>query len=82
MEKLCYSALYALADMVNQFAYDTTFKYEGAVGDFGLSALEDAFSVLEDAGCKRNSNGTIMIGDLWAFMKDIKAKMDKQEVEQ
>lgn len=74
MEKLCYSALYALADMVNQFAYDTTFKYEGAVGDFGLSALEDAFSVLEDAGCKRNSNGTIMIGGFMGIYERYKGK--------
>lgn len=77
MEKLCYSALYALADMVNQFAYDTRFENDGAVGDFGLSALENAFGVLEDAGCKRNSNGTIMIADLWAFMRNMKAERDK-----
>ena len=61
-------ALYALADMVNQFAYSTTFYGKEAVCDGGLSALEAAFWVLEQAGCKVNSNGTIQRANLFRFM--------------
>lgn len=61
-------ALYALADMVNQFAYKTTFYGKEAVCDGGLSALENAFWVLEKAGCKVNSNGTIQRANLHHFM--------------
>lgn len=60
--------LYALADMVNQFAYKTTFYGKEAVCDGGLSALENAFWVLEKAGCKINSNGTIQRANLHHFM--------------
>ena len=67
MMALCES-LYALADMVNQFAYSTTFYGKDAVADGGLSALENAFWVLEQAGCKMNSNGTIQRKNLHHFM--------------
>lgn len=68
MTALC-EALYALADMVNQFAYRTTFYGKDAVTDGGLSALENAFWVLEQAGCKVNSNGTIQRKNLHHFME-------------
>lgn len=67
MIALCKS-LYALADMVNQFAYSTTFYGKDAVCDGGLSALENAFFVLEQAGCKVNSNGSIQRKNLLHFM--------------
>ena len=68
MNALCQS-LYALADMVNQFAYSTTFYGKDAVCDGGLSALENAFWVLQQAGCKVNSNGTIQRKNLFHFME-------------
>ena len=60
--------LLSLADMVDQFAYKTTFRGQEAICDAGLSALERAFGVLEDNGCKMNSNGTIQCKNLWMFM--------------
>ena len=62
-------ALYALADMVYQFGYPTTFHRGAAVCDGGLSALEYAFGVLQDAGCKINRNGSIQRKNLFAFME-------------
>ena len=67
MKALC-ETLYALADMVNQFAYDTTYYGKDAVCDGGLSALENAFWVLQQAGCKTNANGTIQRKNLHHFM--------------
>lgn len=64
-------AMYALADMVNQFGYSTTFRRQDAVCDGGLSALETAFSALEHCGCRVNSNGTISRKHLWAFMDEL-----------
>lgn len=61
-------ALYALGDMVNQFAYTTKFYGKEVLCDGGLSALENAFRVLEKAGCKINSNGTIQRANLHHFM--------------
>lgn len=75
MTALCES-LYALADMVNQFAYRTTFYGKEAVCDGGLSALENAFWVLEQAGCKVNSNGTIQIKNLHHFMDVVERMAD------
>lgn len=75
MYALCES-LYALADMVNQFAYRTTFYGKEAVTDGGLSALENAFWVLEQAGCKVNSNGTIQRKNLFHFMDVMKRMGD------
>ena len=71
-------ALYALADMVNQFAYTTTYYGKDALCDAGLSALENAFWVLGQAGCKMNANGTIQRKNLWRFMeeKDNERKAD------
>lgn len=68
-----YNAVNALADMVNQFGYSTTFRKQDAVCDGGLSALENAFSALEDCGCKVNSNGTINRKELWEFNMELKA---------
>lgn len=68
MKALC-EALYALADMVNQFAYSTKYYGKDAVCDGGLSALENAFWVLEQAGCKVNANGTIQRKNLHHFME-------------
>lgn len=70
-----YEAIYALADMVCQFGYSTTFRKQDAVCDGGLSALEYAFGALLDCGCKTNSNGTITFKNLWAFQKEIEAKI-------
>lgn len=70
-----YEAICALADMVNQFGYSTTFRKQKAVCDGGLSALEYAFGALQDCGCKINSNGTITIKNLWAFYEEFYAKM-------
>lgn len=71
-----YEAIYALADMVCQFGYSTTFRKQDAVCDGGLSALEYAFGALEDCGCKMNSNGTITDKNLWAFQEEIRAKIE------
>ena len=68
MKALCES-LYALADMVNQFAYSTKYYCKDAVCDGGLSALEHAFWVLEQAGCEVNANGTIQRKNLFHFME-------------
>jgi hypothetical protein len=54
-----FRAVNALADMVNQFGYSTTFRRKEAVCDGGLSALEEAFYALELCGARVNSNGTI-----------------------
>ena len=64
-----FETLYALADMVNQFAYKTTFYGKDAVCDGGLSALENAFWVLTNSGCKMNSNGTVQRKNLWQYME-------------
>ena len=68
MKGLCES-LYALADMVLQFAYTTTYYGKDALCDGGLSALENAFLVLSQAGCKMNANGTIQVKNLLHFME-------------
>lgn len=68
-----YDAIYALADMVLQFGYGTTFRNQKAVCDGGLSALEVAFGALRDCGCKLNSNGTISLKNLFEFQE----KFDK-----
>lgn len=70
-----YEAICALADMVNQFGYSTTFRKQKAVCDGGLSALEYAFGALQDCGCKINSNGSITLKNLWAFQEEFEAKM-------
>ena len=64
-------ALCALADMVLQFAYRTKFRNAEALANGGLSALEFAFGVLEGNGCKINSNGTIQVKNILAFMDKI-----------
>ena len=74
-----YEAIYALADMVCQFGYNTTFRKQKAVCDGGLSALEYAFGALLDCGCKTNSNGTITLKNLWAFQEEMRAKMEGGE---
>ncbi len=63
-------AVYATADLVLQFGYRTKFRKCEAVCDGGLSALENAFWVLERAGCKMNSNGTIQVKNLLKFMDE------------
>lgn len=70
-----YEAICALADMVGQFGYSTTFRKQEAVCDGGLSALEYAFGALQDCGCRLNSNGTITLKNLWAFQEEFEAKM-------
>ena len=65
-----HEAVYALADMVYQFGYDTTFRKKPSVCDGGLSALENAFYALEGCGCRINSNGTITRDHLLEFMED------------
>lgn len=69
-------AVYALADMVNQFGYSTTFRKQEAVCDGGLSALESAFAALSDCGCRMNSNYTISRKHLWAFMDECRKRSD------
>jgi hypothetical protein len=73
------TAIYALADMVNQFGYSTTFRKKEAVCDGGLSALENAFWGLEYCGCKVNSNGTISLKNLFEFQEKIKKEIEKYE---
>lgn len=70
-----YEAICALADMVGQFGYSTTFRKQKAICDGGLSALEYAFGALQDCGCKINSNGSITLKNLWAFQEEFEAKM-------
>lgn len=69
INRALFESLYALADMVNQFAYSTKYYGKDAVCDGGLSALENAFLVLEQAGCKMNANGTIQRKNLHHFME-------------
>ena len=71
--------LYALAVMVNQFAYDTTYYGRDAVADGGLSALENAFYVLAKAGCKINANGTIQRKNLHHFINVLCGVMGKEK---
>ena len=75
MNMALFESLYALADMVNQFAYSTKYYGKDAVCDGGLSALENAFLVLEQAGCKMNVNGTIQRKNLHHFMEVVE-RMD------
>lgn len=70
--ELLEEAVDALADMVNQFGYSTTFRKQDAVCDGGLSALENAFGVLEDCGYKINSNGSINRKNLWKHISQEK----------
>lgn len=64
-------ALEAVADLVCQFAYRTTFYGKPAYMHGGLSTLEEAFAILECAGCKVNSNGTIQETNLDKFVKSL-----------
>lgn len=73
IRQLFYS-VYALADMVNQFGYSTTFRKQDAVCDGGLSALEAAFAALDYCGCRVNSNGTISRKYLWVFMEECRRR--------
>ena len=76
MNRALFESLYALADMVNQFAYSTKYYGKDAVCDGGLSALENAFLVLEQAGCKMNVNGTIQRENLHHFMEVVERMAD------
>ena len=76
MNKALCDTLIALADMVNQFAYSTTFYGKEAVCDGGLSALEYAFWVLGQSGCKINSNGTIQRNNLFRYMEELERMAD------
>ena len=76
MNMALFESLYALADMVNQVAYSTKYYGKDAVCDGGLSALENAFLVLEQAGCKMNANGTIQRKNLHHFMEVVERMAD------
>ena len=76
MNRALFESLHALADMVNQFAYSTKYYGKDAVCDGGLSALENAFLVLEQAGCKMNANGTIQRKNLHHFMEVVERMAD------
>ena len=76
MNRALFESLYALADMVNQFVYSTKYYGKDAVCDGGLSALENAFLVLEQAGCKMNVNGTIQRKNLHHFMEVVERMAD------
>ena len=76
MNMALFESLYALADMVNQFAYSTKYYGKDAVCDGGMSALENAFLVLEQAGCKMNVNGTIQRKNLHHFMEVVERMAD------
>ena len=76
MNRALFESLYALADMVNQFAYSTKYYGKDAVCDGGMSALENAFLVLEQAGCKMNVNGTIQRKNLHHFMEVVERMAD------
>ena len=78
MNRALFESLYALADMVNQFAYSTKYYGKNAVCDGGLSALENAFFVLEQAGCKMNANGTIQRKNLHHFMEVVERRTDNE----
>lgn len=78
MNRALFESLHALADMVNQFAYSTKYYGKDAVCDGGLSALENAFLVLEQAGCKMNANGTIQRKNLHHFMEVVERMADNE----
>lgn len=67
--------IYSLADMVLQFGCAIERKGKKYIHDEGLSALERAFSVLEDSGCPIEQDGTIRLDRLLEFM----TKMDGGE---
>ena len=71
-----YLAVSALADMVYQFGYETTFRKQEAVIDGGLSALENAFGALYYLGCKFTSNGKIIRKNLLEFQERMKVKAE------
>ncbi len=74
MMKQLWGAVYALADMVLQYGYSTTFRKKDALFDGGLSALENAFSALLNVGCPMNSNGTIDVKKLLSFIDEADRK--------
>ena len=67
-------ALDAVADLVRQFAYHVEYYGKPALYDGGLSALENAFWILERAGCKVNRNGTIQESNLDKFIERIEGE--------
>ncbi len=71
-------ALYAVADLVLQFAYRSKYYNAEALDDGGLSALENAFYVLETNGCKVNRNGTIQLSNLLRFMDELEKDENAQ----
>lgn len=75
LDKVRAEAVDALADMILQFGYRTTFRRKEAICDGGLSALENALSTLCDLGCPTNSNGTITVSKLLQFMEEVRDKM-------
>ena len=78
-EKRLGDALIALADVVLQFSYGTKFYSKNAISDGGLSALENAFWVLRENGCKVNSNGTIQVKNLLEFIDNLEKDDEKSE---
>lgn len=70
--------LYAVADLVLQFAYRSKHYNAEALDDGGLSALENAFYVLETNGCKVNRNGTIQLSNLLKFMDELEKDENAQ----
>lgn len=63
------TAINAVADLVWQYAPRTKFYNKPALWNEGLSALENAFWILQRAGVKVNSNGTIQESNLQKFME-------------
>lgn len=60
-------AVYALLDMVIQFACRGTYKGGECLWGGGLSALERAFSELEDCGIALNRRGGIQLKEALRF---------------
>lgn len=63
-------ALYALADMFWQFGYETTYRNQKCLYHGGLSALENAYGILVQNGCK-TKGGVIAQKDLAAFIREV-----------
>ncbi len=59
----------ALADMVTQFAYRSTYRNGEAVYDGGLSALENAFNALENCGVPAHGS-KILLKDVLKVYND------------
>lgn len=73
--------IYALADMVLQFAFRNVREFEVCLFTGGNDTLSHAFAVLEAHGCPTVARGWIRMNDLLRFMSE-KFEIMKEEDKQ